>query len=33
MAALWDQWHQRRKPRFDPTTENLLPRRQADEAV
>lgn len=33
MAALWDQWQQRRKPRFEPTTDNLLPGRQADEAV
>lgn len=34
MAALWDQWQQRRKPQFEPTTgDNLLPDRQADESV
>jgi len=33
MAALWDQWQQRRKPRFEPTTDSLLPGRQADESV
>ncbi|XP_067940722.1 innexin unc-9-like [Watersipora subatra] len=33
MAALWDQWLQTRKPRYEPTTDNLLPGRQADEAV
>lgn len=33
MAALWDQWLQGRKPRFEPTTDNLLPGREADESV